>query len=372
MVSLVIFFSMRLNILIQDRFGLTSDHYILHVPKKLYFQYFLLNHTAYFVKYSIEIIVPLSGDCMKKILIAFGGNALLRSGDQGTFDSQLRRASETFQKIADVIADHNVIITHGNGPQVGNILLQNENASTNVPPLPLHSCGAMSQGLIGEILLGAYDTVRQKRGIGKDGSVIITRTVVDGSDPAFNNPTKPIGPYYDAAAARILEKEKAWKMKSENGKGFRRLVPSPVPVDILERNIIFNMLNDGFMPICVGGGGIPVVKTSNGYEGVDAVIDKDLASSLLASILEVDKFVILTDVDGVYRHYGTEKQELIHSIEGVELEREFLSDNFPSGSMGPKVRAATEFVKRSGKKALIGSLDNAGKLINEECGTLIY
>lgn len=309
---------------------------------------------------------------MKKILIAFGGNALLRSGDPGTFDSQLRRASETFHKIADVISDNKVIITHGNGPQVGNILLQNENTSSGVPPLPLHSCGAMSQGLIGEILLGAYDSVRQVKGIVKDGSVIITRTVVDAGDPAFNNPTKPIGPYYDPASARLLEKEKGWKMKSENGKGFRRLVPSPVPVDILERNVIFNMLNDGFLPISVGGGGIPVVKTSNGYEGVEAVIDKDLASSLLASILEVDMFVILTDVDGVYRNYGTEKQELIHSIGRLEMEREFLTDNFPTGSMGPKVRAATEFVKRSGKKALIGSLDDAGKLINEECGTLIY
>lgn len=308
---------------------------------------------------------------MKKILIAFGGNALLRSGDSGTFESQLNRAMEAFEKIAHIIADNKVIITHGNGPQVGNILLQNEATSSQVPTLPLHSCGAMSQGLIGEILMTAYDSVRQSLGISKEGSTLVTRTVVDPNDEAFNNPTKPIGPYYDESSAKKLEVERNWKMKSENGKGYRRLVPSPIPRDILERNVIFNVLNDGFLPVCVGGGGIPVVKTHTGYRGVDAVIDKDLASSLLASILEVDKFVILTDVEGIYRHFGTDRQELIGAISRRELENEFASDSFPTGSMGPKVKAALEFVRKSGKKAVIGSLENAGKVINEESGTLI-
>lgn len=309
---------------------------------------------------------------MKKILIAFGGNALLSSEDEGTFQSQLARAKEAFEKITDIIADNRVIITHGNGPQVGNILLQNENAMSQVPALPLHSCGAMSQGLIGEILLTAYDSVRLSTGIMKEASAIVTRTIVDSEDPAFNNPTKPIGPYYDEKTSKNLEKERGWKMRSENGKGYRRLVPSPVPVDIPERSAIFNILNDGFMPICTGGGGIPVVRTPDGLEGVDAVIDKDLASSLLATILEVDKFVILTDVEGIYKHFGTEREELVSEITIAELESEFSEDNFPKGSMGPKVTAAVEFVRKTGKKAIIGSLENAGKVINEKSGTIIH
>lgn len=309
---------------------------------------------------------------MKKILIAFGGNALLSNGDAGTFDSQLKRARGAFEKIAHLIPDNNIIVTHGNGPQVGNILLQNENSSSVAPIMPLHSCGAMSQGLIGEILQTAYDTVKMTSGISKESATLLTRTVVDQNDPAFSNPTKPIGPYYDEATARDLETERNWKMRSENGKGFRRLVPSPVPKDILERNVIFNTLNDGFMPICVGGGGIPVIKTPEGYCGVEAVIDKDLASSLLASILEVDMFVILTDVEGVYRNFGSDSQELIRSISASDLEKELTSDNFPRGSMGPKVNAAMEFVRKGGKKALIGSLELAGKVIQGESGTSIH
>ncbi len=309
---------------------------------------------------------------MEKILIAFGGNALLRNGDAGTFDSQLARAREAFAKISPIISDNNVIITHGNGPQVGNILLQNEIASSQVTPLPLHSCGSMSQGLIGEILLTAYDSVKHESGIMKEGTSIITRTVVDPEDPAFKNPTKPIGPYYDQEVSLKLQKEKGWTMRLEEGKGYRRVVPSPKPKDILERNVVFNVLNDGFLPICTGGGGFPVVQTPDGFRGVDAVIDKDLASSLLAAILEVDKFIILTDVEGVYRNFGTDRQELINSVSVGEMEMEFAEDRFPKGSMGPKVTAAMEFARKSGKKAIIGSLDHAGKVINEESGTLIH
>lgn len=309
---------------------------------------------------------------MQKILIAFGGNALLRNGDDSSFTSQLKRAKEAFGKISETLLEHNVIITHGNGPQVGNILLQNESSASVVHPMPLHSCGAMSQGLIGEMLLSAYDAVKYQMGIMKEASVIITRTVVDPDDPAFENPTKPIGPYYGEDDAKRLSARRNWKMKEEPSKGFRRLVPSPMPKDIVERTAIFNCLNDGLIPICAGGGGIPVIKTESGYEGVEAVIDKDFASALLAAILEVDRFVILTDVDGVYRNFGKPGQELIGRIKGSDLEREFSADGFPVGSMGPKVRAAIDFVKRSGKEASIGSLDNAGKVIRGEDGTVIY
>jgi carbamate kinase len=309
---------------------------------------------------------------MKKILIAFGGNALLRNGDDSTFESQLERATEAFERISDVILENNVIITHGNGPQVGNILLQNEFSQKVTKAMPLHACGAMSQGLIGEILAEAYDSVRLRKGIMKDASVILTRTVVDPDDKAFQNPSKPIGPYYDRMTAEGLMKTRNWQMKEEGNKGYRRLVPSPVPIDIVERSAIFNCLNDGFMPICTGGGGVPVIKSQRGFMGTDAVIDKDLASSLLARILEVDKFVILTDVKGVYRNYGTPEEELIPEIKVSELEKDLDSGIFPKGSMGPKVRAAIEFARASGKEAVIGSLDEAGKVIDGKSGTVIH
>ncbi len=309
---------------------------------------------------------------MKKILIAFGGNALLRNGDDSTFESQLKRATEAFERISDVILDNQVIITHGNGPQVGNILLQNEASQQVAKPMPLHACGAMSQGLIGEILTEAYDSVKLRKGIMKDASVILTRTVVDPNDQAFHNPSKPIGPYYDGKTAEDLMKTRKWHMKEEEGKGYRRLVPSPIPKDIVERSAIFHSLNDGFLPICTGGGGIPVVKSNNGFTGVDAVIDKDLASSLLARILDVDKFVILTDVKGVYRNYGTPEEELISEIRISDLEKELDSGIFPKGSMGPKVKAALEFAMASGKESIIGSLDEAGKVIDGKSGTVIH
>lgn len=309
---------------------------------------------------------------MQKILIAFGGNALLRNGDDATFGAQLIRAREAFEKISDTILENDVIITHGNGPQVGNILLQNESSRSVAMPMPLHACGSMSQGLIGEIMLNAYDDIRIKKGISKEGVVLMTRTVVDANDPAFMNPSKPIGPYYDRLDSARLSREKSWVMREENGKGLRRLVPSPVPIDIVERSAIFSMLNDGFMPICVGGGGIPVVKTPGGFVGVDAVIDKDLASSLLAVLLEVDKFIILTDVSNIFRDFGKKSEEGLRRIGHKKLEELLASGSFPSGSMEPKVRAVLDFVRKTGRKAAIGSLDDAGKVITEEAGTIVY
>lgn len=309
---------------------------------------------------------------MKKILIAFGGNALSRNGDPGTFESQISRATDAFEKISDAIASDDVVITHGNGPQVGNILLQNENARDVATQMPLHACGAMSQGLIGEILVNAYDRIRQKKGIMKEASVIVTRTLVNMDDPAFSSPSKPIGPFYGKPEADEHIRTDGWTMVKVENKGFRRVVPSPRPLDIIERNAIFHTLNDGFMPICTGGGGIPVVRNGNEYDGVDAVIDKDLASSLLATILEVDLFVILTDVEGVYRNYGTLDQELISEISWNSFEEEIERDGFPSGSMGPKVRAAIDFVKKTGKVAIIGSLEMADRVLSEKSGTRIY
>jgi len=309
---------------------------------------------------------------MERILIAFGGNALLRNGDDASFGKQLDRARDALEKIWKVILDNEVIITHGNGPQVGNILLQNEYSSQYVHPMPLHACGSMSQGLIGEILLTAYDHIRLKYGISREAAVIMTRTLVNKDDPAFMKPSKPIGPYYDHDQAEKLRKEKGWFMREENGKGFRRVVPSPVPVDIVERSAIFSILNSGFLPICVGGGGTPVVRTAEGITGTEAVIDKDLASSLLATILEASKFIILTDVDFVYTNYGKPEQRRIDRIKSPDLLKMYQDGAFPNGSMGPKVLAAVQFVQRNHGIAAIGSLDQAMEVIAGRSGTVVY
>ncbi|MCL5732686.1 MAG: carbamate kinase [Candidatus Thermoplasmatota archaeon] len=309
---------------------------------------------------------------MERILIAFGGNALLRNGDDSSYEMQLRRATEAMEKIWKVVLDNEVIITHGNGPQVGNILLQNEHSRDITHPMPLHACGSMSQGLIGEILITAYDEMKTRYGVSKDAAVIFTRTVVNEEDEAFHNPSKPIGPYYSSEDAGKYMKESGWVMKEEPGKGFRRVVPSPYPVDIAERSAIFSMLTSGYLPICVGGGGIPVIKTVSGYRGVDAVIDKDLASSLMANILEAHKFVILTDVDGVYLRYGKPDQEKLARISAGDLRKLYTQGSFPGGSIGPKVRAALEFVERNHGISIIGSLDDASNVIAGKSGTVVY
>jgi carbamate kinase len=309
---------------------------------------------------------------MERILIAFGGNALLRNGDDSSYEMQLRRATEAMEKIWKVILGNEVIITHGNGPQVGNILLQNERSRDITHPMPLHACGSMSQGLIGEILITAYDEMKTRYGVSKDAAVIFTRTVVNEDDEAFHNPSKPIGPYYSSDDAKKHMKESGWVMKEEPGKGFRRVVPSPYPVDIAERSAIFSMLTSGYLPICVGGGGIPVIKTVSGYRGVDAVIDKDLASSLMANILEAHKFVILTDVDGVYLRYGKPDREKLARISAGDLRKLYTQGSFPGGSIGPKVRAALEFVERNHGISIIGSLDDASNVIAGKSGTVVY
>ena len=309
---------------------------------------------------------------MERILIAFGGNALLRNGDDSSYEMQLRRATEAMEKIWKVVLDNEVIITHGNGPQVGNILLQNEHSRDITHPMPLHACGSMSQGLIGEMLITAYDEMKTRYGVSKDAAVIFTRTVVNEDDEAFHNPSKPIGPYYSSEDAGKYMKESGWVMKEEPGKGFRRVVPSPYPVDIAERSAIFSMLTSGYLPICVGGGGIPVIKTVSGYRGVDAVIDKDLASSLMANILEAHKFVILTDVDGVYLRYGKPDQEKLARISAGDLRKLYTQGSFPGGSIGPKVRAALEFVERNHGISIIGSLDDASNVIAGKSGTVVY
>ncbi len=309
---------------------------------------------------------------MERIVVALGGNALLHKGDPFSFDIQLDRATQAFENLYRLISSNEVVITHGNGPQVGNILLQNEYSSSVAAPLPLHSCGAMSQGLIGEVLSLAYDRVKFKHGVSKDLAMILTRSVVDPEDPAFNNPTKPVGSFYTEEQAMKMKREHGWSIREEKGKGWRRIVPSPIPVDILEKPSILALLSDGFLPLCNGGGGIPVTKNGSFYSGADAVIDKDLASSVLATIIDADALMILTDVDGAYTGFGTDHQVHIGETTPGELEEYRKSGEFSSGSMGPKIDAVARFVRKGGKKAVITSLENAHEAIKGKAGTQVF
>lgn len=308
---------------------------------------------------------------MERIVVALGGNALLHKGDPFSFEIQLERATQAFESLYRLISANEVVVTHGNGPQVGNILLQNEFSSSVASPLPLHSCGAMSQGLIGEVLSLAYDKVKFKHAISKDLATILTRSVVDPDDPAFQNPSKPVGSFYTEEQAMKMKKEQGWSVKEEKEKGWRRIVPSPVPIDILEKPAILALLSDGFVPLCNGGGGIPVTKAGSYYTGADAVIDKDLASSVLATIIESESLMILTDVEGAFISYGTKNQEMIGKTTPDELDEYRRKGEFSSGSMGPKIEAVSRFVRKGGKKALITSLEKAHEGIMGKAGTIV-
>ena len=305
-----------------------------------------------------------------KIVIALGGNALLRNGDVADYETQYRRSREALDSLVPILKDNNVVMTHGNGPQVGNILIQNESASS-VPAMPLHSCGSMSQGLIAEFITMAYASVRKIYGINKNMIQIFTRTLVNRNDNAFSNPTKPIGPSYSKDEALHFMNSKKWIMKEYQGKGWRRVVPSPEPVSILETDGIMSVLNSGAIPLCVGGGGIPVVESDGDIIPVDAVIDKDLASSLLATEIGADILMILTDVDHVYVDFKKENQKQIGKICYAEMNDLYSSGKFEDGSMGPKVKAALNFIRNGGKTAFITSLHKGNAALKEHFGTVI-
>ncbi len=308
---------------------------------------------------------------MERIVVALGGNALLHKGDPFSFDIQLNRATQAFENLHNLILENEVVITHGNGPQVGNILLQNEYSSKVANPMPLHSCGAMSQGLIGEVLSLAYDRVKYERGISKEMATVLTRAVVDPDDPAFKDPTKPVGSFYTKEEAVQMKEKEGWSIREEQGKGWRRIVPSPVPVDILEKPAIMALLSDGFLPVCTGGGGIPVIRKGTSFVGADAVIDKDLASSVLGTIIDADTLMVLTDVEGAYINFGTDDQEQLGKVSASELENYRANGEFTAGSMGPKIDAVLRFVNKGGKRALITSLENAAGGIKGKAGTLV-
>src|SRR5512133_4367998 len=242
-------------------------------------------------------------------VVALGGNALLAPGEQGTASEQRANLAKTFAAAASILTDGPVVITHGNGPQVGNELLRHELASTEAPPLPLWLAVAQTQAEIGALIAAELEP-----SAGRPVTVVMTRVVVDEADPAFQNPTKPVGPFYGADRARALEEERGWVVREDAGRGWRRVVPSPRPLKVLELDSIRTLLERGVVVVATGGGGVPVVSRDGRHDGIDAVIDKDHASALLAIGLGAERLVILTQVPAVYAGFGTDEQRSLEEL----------------------------------------------------------
>lgn len=308
----------------------------------------------------------------KKVVIALGGNAI-QVGD-GTAKAQQRAIRKTITILVEIIKlGYQIVITHGNGPQVGNILLQQKIAGTKgIPPLSLDTCGAMSQGMIGYWIEKEMDDALREQGIEKGVASIVTRTEVDPSDPAFANPTKPIGPFYTEEEAKEKMQQTGAKYVEDAGRGWRQVVPSPQPIDIIEHNVISKLVDLDLIVICAGGGGIPVYKENHKFIGVEAVIDKDLSSEKLAELIDVDILLILTGVDYVYIHYNQPNQEALKSVSTTELKKYIDEGHFAQGSMLPKVEAAIKFAEsKPGRTCIITSLDKALNALLGHVGTII-
>jgi carbamate kinase len=284
-------------------------------------------------------------------VLALGGNALLRPGQRGTAAEHRANLAATFAAGAPLL-EGEVVVTHGNGPQVGNELLRQELAAEEAPPLPLWVAVAQTQAEIGTLAAAELLPVA-----GKPVTVVVTHVVVDPDDPAFGNPTKPIGPHYPGDRAEELERDRGWTLREEPGRGWRRVVPSPRPLEVLELDAVRTLLEAGRLVVAAGGGGIPVVRRDHAFEGIDAVIDKDHASALLAVGLGAERLVILTEVPGVYRSFGADGGDG-EPITVLSAERDAgFVDELPAGSMRPKVEAAFAFVRQTGGEALITSAE---------------
>jgi len=308
------------------------------------------------------------------VVVALGGNALLQRGESGTFQEQYRNVKLAIKHIADILdSNHKVVITHGNGPQVGATVLRHEAGTRNkVPSFPLDVCGAETQGFIGYMIQQALANELMLRGRRAEVVTIVTRVLVDSSDPAFRTPTKPIGRFYTAEEAdELMKTDPLLVIREDSGRGYRRLVPSPDPVTIIEKEAIMRLVDDGFVVISCGGGGIPVIKDVAGYKGVEAVIDKDLAGEKLATLIGASRFMVLTDVDGAYLNYGKPDQRKLGFVKLSETSRLYEEGHFAQGSMGPKVLACIRFVSNGGDEAIISALGQAGRALRGEVGTHI-
>lgn len=308
----------------------------------------------------------------KRIVLALGGNALQKNGE-ATAEAQKKIAEEVGAVIAELSDKYEIIVAHGNGPQVGNILIHEEKASSDkAPAMPLETAVAMSQGQIGYWLTQAINNAFAKMGRNKKVVTIVSQVVVDRNDPAFKNPTKPIGQFYNEKQAKALAKVSGWTVKEDAGRGWRRVVASPKPIDIVERRTIRDLVKGGAIVIAAGGGGIPVTRTKvlKRLKGVDAVIDKDFAAEKLAELTKADIFVSVTAVPNVYINYGTPEQEALGKISARELLDYKKFGYFKAGSMLPKVEAAAAFAKKGGT-GIITDIDHLREALKGKAGTIV-
>lgn len=306
-------------------------------------------------------------------LVAIGGNSLIRAGERGTIEEQLANAHGTARSIVAMLErGWRVVVTHGNGPQVGAALIRSERASGEVYTHPLDVCVATTQSEIGYLLQRALEHELRRRGLGTQVATLLTQVRVDPMDPAFKRPTKPVGPFYTREEAEVRARTLGWTVVEDAARGWRRVVASPEPIEVLERDVIARLVDLGIVVIALGGGGIPVVRLADGaIVGSEAVIDKDRASALLATELGVDLFVISTDTDLVYLDYRKPEQRPIGRASADEMERYGCEGHFPAGSMGPKVESAIRFVRSGGREVIITSYEYLIDAIDGFTGTHI-
>ncbi len=307
----------------------------------------------------------------KRAVIALGGNALIKKEQKGTIYEQFANTRESCRSIVQMVKDDwDVVITHGNGPQVGALVLQNQKAKDITPEMPLGICVAESEGLIGYMVQQCLSNALQREHINKAVIALITQVIVDPKDPSLTNPTKPIGPYYTENEAFKMVKE-GYQM-TRLPRGWRMVVPSPDPMRIVEGGIIRKMLDDGIIVIASGGGGMPVIEKEGwGLDGLEAVVDKDLAAERLAEAVDAQVLLILTDVEKVYLHYNTPKQQPLDKVTYRELKEYYLAGEFPPGNMGPKILAALRFLEFGGTRVVISNIEQGWEALQGQTGTLI-
>ncbi len=307
------------------------------------------------------------------MLLAVGGNSLIRTGEKGTIAEQLVNARRTATQIAGLCQQgYKIVLTHGNGPQVGAELLRSERAASQVPGHSLDVCDASTQGQIGYLLQQSLESELKARGLKIPVATVLTQTVVSADDPAMQYPTKPIGPFYSRVDAEERKRQLGWEIVEDASRGYRRVVPSPQPIEIVELEVIKELVENGVLVIACGGGGVPVIWKNGRLEGVEAVIDKDRASALLASSLGVELFVISTDADYVYVDYKKPSQSPIRQSTVSELQAYLSAGQFPPGNMGPKIESVLRFLRAGGEKAIITSCDNLRNSIAGSAGTQIF
>lgn len=310
---------------------------------------------------------------MKLAVVAFGGNALVGHEGKSTYADQMKRTDSICRKLLGLFEmGYRVVITHGNGPQVGNVLMQQERLMDSLPPMPLDVCNAMTQGQIGYMIEQRLRNIFEEKEIKKSVLVLVTQVVVSEDDPAFSNPTKFIGPFFRKDEIEKLKKETGWHMREDSGRGYRRIVPSPRPIDIVEKDEISEMVKRGFVVVACGGGGIPVLRDKRGkLKGIAAVIDKDYAAEKLGSLMGADSLILITPVDKVSIFYGTSKQKDLGKISLEQAKAYHDEGHFPPGSMGPKIEAAIKFISSGGAKTIITSIDGLDAAIKGKGGTVI-